>query len=292
MLMPHHSKIISFLICFCVVSISRAAGWTTFTKIDEITDEKTRFAKIENSDCSFFLYTETNSYTKKNNYIGGFWLTGNRFSLIHYEPKLITIRIDKYQPHNIFYSSWEPTKIYFVLTNERKLIDEMMNGTTMIVQYPTSRTQRRIEKFTLSGSANAIKTALLNYKNEEEYLKESTRIRLEQHEKDMQEKRKEQEFFKESRRIRLEQFEKDMEQRRKENEKSGQQFKIQHKKQNNEYRLKIEKNAKLDCPKDWELFIELEKKHGTQVWQGCGYYTESIPVYENSGYGERFTEDE
>jgi len=158
-MIPHINKVV-FITCVLVSQICFGSGWTTFTKSDEMTDEKITFASVDNATSSFFIYTQNNG-----SYIGGFWLIGKGFSQIHYEPKLLKFRVDKNEPYEIAISSWEPRKVYFDLTNYIYLIDELMNGKNLLVQYPTSTTQSKIEKFSLQGSTIALKKALLDYSN-------------------------------------------------------------------------------------------------------------------------------
>ena len=158
-----------------MTGVSQAAGWSTHTNTDPMTDEKTVFAGAENENSRFYLYTRQNSYWKKDSdlypryeYIGGFVLKRRNFSQIHYEPKLITVRVDNNQPVNMFFTSWEPDKVFFDLTKERRLIDEMMKGKVMLVQYPTSRNGKKIERYSLRGSTVAMKKALIGYESTKE----------------------------------------------------------------------------------------------------------------------------
>ncbi len=139
-----------------------ASEWTTFTNTDEMTDKKTVFASIENDGSSFFVYTD-----KKRKYIGGFLLIGYSHQ-IHYEPKLIMMRVDKNEPYTIAIGTWEPRKIYFDLTYYTRLTDEIMRGKALVIQYPVSRTTKKVQKFSLKNSEEMIKKALINYESVEE----------------------------------------------------------------------------------------------------------------------------
>jgi hypothetical protein len=173
--MLHHLKQFIFLICIANSSITYAAEWRANTTTDPMTDERTTFAEVRNANSKFFLYTQENSYWKEDSdlypryrYIGCFVLTGNNFSQIHYEPKVISVRVDKNRLVNMFFTSWEPRIVYFDMTKERRLIEEMKKGKELLVEYPISRNQRKIERFSLTGSAIAMKKALIGYKSAEQ----------------------------------------------------------------------------------------------------------------------------
>lgn len=156
------SRIILIGILIFLSNLAIAGGWVNTIHTNEMTDKKTIIASIENNESSLFLYTDENG-----RYIGAFWLT-DLFSQIHYEPKVIMVRVDNNEPYSINIDSWEPRKIYFDLSRYTDLTDEIMKGRALILQYPASRTQRKIEKFGLSNSEKALREALIGYQSADE----------------------------------------------------------------------------------------------------------------------------
>jgi hypothetical protein len=119
-----------------------------------------------------------------------------------------------------------------------------------------------------------MKKALIGYKSAEQLEKEKVKA---------------QEEAESQKRENAEQLEKDKAQeeskKQAEIEKSEQQKRLWEQQYLEERREEVEK-AKRDCPEDWKIFVELEKKQGIQLWKGCGAYTRKIPELNTSGYGD------
>jgi len=145
----------SVIMLLCVVPEFSFAQWKQETKKDEMTDKQTKVAYVSNGNASFFLYED-----KSGIIVGGFRLL--KFSQIHYKPKEISIRVDSNKPHNIKFQAWEPKLIYFYV--EDLLIDEVIGGKSIKIQYPKSEYTTTIETFSSIGAAIPIRASLPTYR--------------------------------------------------------------------------------------------------------------------------------
>ena len=138
------------------ISTAAQGAWIVTTHKDEMTDEKQRFAKVRNSIATFYLYEESAHAFTAGLRVGG------RSELIHYEPRAISVRVDKNPAHVIGFSSWEPRVVFIDLP--LTLVDELISGKSLKVQYPSSRNGTVVETFDLVGAKKAIMAVLDTYK--------------------------------------------------------------------------------------------------------------------------------
>lgn len=135
------------------VCVNSHAGWAVTAKQDEMTDQTDRYAGVRIDGASFYLYEEG-----PQRFVAGF----RSRQIIHYEPRSITLRVDKNPAVTVPFTAWEP-RIVFVRVPIR-VVDQIMAGKTLKVQFPVSSNLTEVKTFTLSGAAGAIKTALPSYK--------------------------------------------------------------------------------------------------------------------------------
>lgn len=139
-----------------LVSTAAQGAWIVTVQKDEMTDEKRRFAEVSNSNAILYIY-EASAHT----FTAGLRVR-NRAELIHYEPKTVGVRIDKNPVHIIEFNSWEPRVVFIDLP--LTLVDQLISGKSLKVQYPSSRHGTVVETFDLAGAKKAIMAVLDTYK--------------------------------------------------------------------------------------------------------------------------------
>ena len=153
----------SVMLLLCVAPELLFAQWQQKTEKDEMTDKQTNYAYVNNGNASFYLYED-----KSGRIVGGFRLL--KLNQIHYKPKVISIRVDSNKPYNIKFQAWEPKIVYFYV--EDSLIDELIAGKSIKIQYPKSEYTTTIETFSGIGATKPIRASLSTYKTVDERKKE------------------------------------------------------------------------------------------------------------------------
>lgn len=152
-------KYLAVIILSILNTVSAYAAWDTSVKQDPMTDEKTVFSGVNSTDgkSRFWIYAD-----KQGRVIGGFKTIG-AFNQIHYRYKVINVRVDKNEARSINITEWEPKLVFFNIDKNDGFLEELMDGKTLLVEYYSSGTQTKIQKFRLTGSTKAILSALPGY---------------------------------------------------------------------------------------------------------------------------------
>lgn len=132
-----------------LMCLNAQADWQLQKRTDPVTDQVTKVATVANGSAELQIY-EHNQRA-----VAMIRLAGSKKMLV--EPKAIVVRVDKLSPRQLSVGAWDTQRIY--LSIDVALMDEMMAGGELRVQYPINAFENEVEMFTLRGSQQAVRQA-------------------------------------------------------------------------------------------------------------------------------------
>lgn len=125
------------------------ADWQLQRRTDPVTDQVTKIASVANGSAELQIY-EHNQRA-----VAVIRLTGKKRMQV--EPKAIVVRVDKLAPRQLAVGAWEVQRVYLSL--DVALMEEMMSGGELRVQYPSNAFENEVELFTLRGTRQILRQA-------------------------------------------------------------------------------------------------------------------------------------
>ncbi len=132
-----------------LASLAAQADWQLQRRTDPVTDRVTKVATVANGSAEFQIY-EHNQRA-----VALLRLTKKKKMLV--EPNAIVVRVDKRAPHQLAVGASDQQRAY--LSIDVALMEEMMSGGELRVQYPRNAFENEVELFTLRGSRQIVRQA-------------------------------------------------------------------------------------------------------------------------------------
>lgn len=132
-----------------LVCLKAQADWQLQSRADPVTDRATKIASVTNGSAELQIY-EHNQRA-----VAMLRLTSGKVTLS--ESGTVVVRVDKRPPRTLTVGAVDAQRVY--LSIDVPLMDEMMDGTELRVQYPINAFENKVELFTLRGSRQVVHQA-------------------------------------------------------------------------------------------------------------------------------------
>ncbi|MDH4133471.1 MAG: hypothetical protein OEV31_01650 [Gammaproteobacteria bacterium] len=124
------------------------ADWQLQTRTDPVTDRVTKIASVTNGSAEFQIYEHSQRAVAMLRLAGKVTLA---------ESSSIVVRVDKQPPRTLKVGAVDAQRVYLAI--DVPLMDEMMAGSELRVQYPINAFENKVELFTLRGSKLIVRQA-------------------------------------------------------------------------------------------------------------------------------------